>query len=629
VVWIQLNATESRSLSQVDLMANSCGEKKMEPVRLVIWDLDETFWGGTLTEGGIKYRQNCHEIILELARRGIMSSVCSKNDFEQAKKILEDNNIWQYIIFPSINWEPKGKRLTSLIDAVQLRSETVMFIDDNPMNLAEAVHYAPGIQTADDKFISELLNDVRFKGKDDGGLTRLTQYKLLEARHADRDLAGGDNYAFLRDSGVTISIDYDIERNIDRAVELVNRTNQLNFTKKRLTEDIEAARTELRSLVSRYDVYAGLVKVSDRYGDYGYVGFFATMGTRLRSTLIHFCFSCRTLNMGVETWMYRWLSRPKLSVVGEVLSSVNDDDQVVDWITCLDEIREGTQQTSAKLLDQLVLRGGCDLGAMSHYLGHLTAELYVEVNTSRDDRQIRIDHSSFLRLGFGELGTQEVEALGKIGYLPEDWNSMLFRQPESENRSVWILSFWTDSFIFLYKNRELGFVVPFLLPKDPHALSDVTALSDEHVGKLLMTRSQLEAFELLKRDYVGYGKVSEDMFRETLQLLKAKSADALMFVILGPEYWIDNKTGKRVERLSEKAVNSWIKKEFHGRSNVHLLDILDFAESDLPRSEALHFERLVYKRAADRIRAIVQKKFEKIPFQRGSPAVQGNELART
>jgi predicted enzyme involved in methoxymalonyl-ACP biosynthesis len=24
-----------------------------EPVRLVIWDLDETFWHGTLTEGGI------------------------------------------------------------------------------------------------------------------------------------------------------------------------------------------------------------------------------------------------------------------------------------------------------------------------------------------------------------------------------------------------------------------------------------------------------------------------------------------------------------------------------------------------------------------------------------------------
>ena len=28
-----------------------------EAVRLVVWDLDETFWSGTLTEGGMSYRR--------------------------------------------------------------------------------------------------------------------------------------------------------------------------------------------------------------------------------------------------------------------------------------------------------------------------------------------------------------------------------------------------------------------------------------------------------------------------------------------------------------------------------------------------------------------------------------------
>lgn len=51
-----------------------------EPIRLVIWDLDETFWRGTLTEGGIsEYVREHHDTVIELARRGI-TSICSKND---------------------------------------------------------------------------------------------------------------------------------------------------------------------------------------------------------------------------------------------------------------------------------------------------------------------------------------------------------------------------------------------------------------------------------------------------------------------------------------------------------------------------------------------------------------------
>jgi predicted enzyme involved in methoxymalonyl-ACP biosynthesis len=48
-----------------------------EAIRLVVWDLDETFWRGTVTEGGItEYIQAHHDIVIELARRGIMSSIC-------------------------------------------------------------------------------------------------------------------------------------------------------------------------------------------------------------------------------------------------------------------------------------------------------------------------------------------------------------------------------------------------------------------------------------------------------------------------------------------------------------------------------------------------------------------------
>src|SRR5271157_5831628 len=82
---------------------------KFEAIRLVVWDLDETFWRGTLTEGGIEeYLEDCHNLVIRLAERGILSSICSKNDHESVKQILLERKLWDYFVFPSIDWAPKG-----------------------------------------------------------------------------------------------------------------------------------------------------------------------------------------------------------------------------------------------------------------------------------------------------------------------------------------------------------------------------------------------------------------------------------------------------------------------------------------------------------------------------------------
>jgi FkbH-like protein len=582
-----------------------------ETVRLVVWDLDETFWNGTLTEGGIRYNSVNHDIVVTLAQRGIMSSICSKNDIDKVRSVFEEHDAWKYFIFPSINWEPKGQRLASLIDAVQLRPESVMFIDDNPLNLAEAKHYVPEIQTADVALIPSLLTDPRFIGKDDSGLTRLAQYKVLETRTVDQLAAGSDNRVFLKASDIRVTIDYDVDAHIDRAVELVNRTNQLNFTKKRLPEDAENARKELCALVSRYDAFAGLIKVSDRYGDYGHVGFFVLLGVHKRSSLVHFCFSCRTLNMGIETWAYRWLGCPRLQTVGETLTDVVNDTRPIDWISVTSGSEAVEVKPSKKVLDRLVLRGGCDLGALSHYLAHLAEEQYIEINSARDDRQIRIDHSAFLRFSMDGIAQQEQESLKKLGYVPADWESGL-AVPFAPNAKVaWILSFWVDSFAVLYKHRELGTVVPFSMPKSPHVLVDVTALPSEKVNELVTNESQQAAFDALKQDYVAIGKTSEEMLRSAMRkILDKAGSNAQIFVMLGPESWKDARTGNVLPRPAETAVNRWIRDELGSSPHVHLLEITDFADPDIARSEALHLDRLVYKKVADAIQAVIRQRHE-------------------
>jgi FkbH-like protein len=286
-------------------------------VRLVIWDLDETFWKGTVAEGGIReYVHKHHDIVIEMAKRGIVSSICSKNDEATVLDLLRLKGILDYFVLPSISWDPKGNRLAELIELVQLRQATVMFVDDNPGNRAEAGKILPELQIEDENFISMMLDDPRFRGKDDRQLSRLTRYKLLERRKRDQRRSSGTNEEFLRGCDIRLCIEYDVAAHMDRAIELINRTNQLNFTKRRLPEDIQEARRLLADELQFHGRQAGLVRVVDNYGDHGFVGFFVTENLRsehvpgaAHRTLLHFCFSCRILGMFIEQWLYKYLGK--------------------------------------------------------------------------------------------------------------------------------------------------------------------------------------------------------------------------------------------------------------------------------------------------------------------------------
>lgn len=568
-----------------------------EAIRLVIWDLDETFWRGTLTEGGIAFLPENLEIVAALARRGIISAVCSKNDLEAARAALSEHGAWEWFVFPSVDWSPKGRRIAAQIAEIGLRPESVLFIDDNPMNLAEAAHHAPGLQTADHGIIPGLLADPRLAGKDDRDLTRLAQYRVLEAKRTDAQAAGGDDEAFLRASGIRVAIDHDVEAQIDRAVELINRTNQLNFTKRRLPEDAQAARDEPRAVLARYDVNAGLVSVRDRYGEYGVVGFFLVTGHRAEGWVQHFCFSCRTLGMGIETWVWRRLGRPSLHVAGPVLNDVTIDARDVEaWIKPAG-IEEGAAAAEAPW-DRIVLRGGCDLGAMSHYLGPLAKSLHPEFHTVRDDRQIRIDSLSCLPWALEAPDAATQAALLRVGHVREEWESAL-QLPQG--RTVWLLSFWVDSFAMIYRHRTLGFHVTFCLPGAPHAHDDVTALDPADVAPRLRTPAQRSTYAALLEEFEAVGRVDEAMARDAIRrLLRSAAADTRIFLILGPETFARSQ-GDVSPRREEIALNGWIRAEAEGCPNVTLLPIDRFAQPDRPRSGDLHFDRLTYRQAADAV----------------------------
>lgn len=334
-------------------------------VKLVIWDLDETFWAGTLSEEGIRPIDAHVQMIRTLVDRGIMCSICSKNDFAQAKAAVEQLGIWDLFVFPHIAWSPKGQAIAQMIDEMGLRDENVLFLDDNHLNLEEAVFFSPGLMVVDASKggLTGLLDLPQLKGKDDSSHSRLAQYRVMEQKKDERENSGLSNAEFLRQSQIKIKIITDVENHMDRVLEILNRTNQLNFTKIRANSAEE--RAALEELLSVSGMHAGLVQVQDRYGDYGVVGFFCVRTKFSGTTVHHFAFSCRTLNMGVEQWVWQHLNRPEFDVVGPVASKLTDHGEI-DWITEVTDFETGANQLEER---RLCLVGGCDLLQVSFYCG--------------------------------------------------------------------------------------------------------------------------------------------------------------------------------------------------------------------------------------------------------------------
>lgn len=291
-------------------------------IKLVIWDLDNTLWDGIISEGSVAIPETNKNLIRRLADMGVMNSICSKNDFDLSRARLEEEGLWELFVFPSINWEPKGQRVAAIIDNMGLRQENALFIDDNISNLEESRFYRENIATAVPGEIENLYKEALKRETTDKDHKRLKQYKVLEEKQTEKEKFSS-NIDFLYESSIELQISKDCLNRADRIEELILRTNQLNFTKLRSTKE------ELLDLLRDESFDCGYVNVRDKFGDYGIAGFYAL--NKNENRLVHFCFSCRVLGMGIEQYVYNTLNRPSLTINGEVRSSLSSKD-VPGWI---------------------------------------------------------------------------------------------------------------------------------------------------------------------------------------------------------------------------------------------------------------------------------------------------------
>lgn len=239
---------------------------------------------------------------------------------------------------------------------------------------------------APEDILPSLLDLPAARGANDPEHVKLAQYKQIETKIAARSHSQS-NEDFLRQCDIGIEIDIDVEPHIDRIIDLINKSNQLNFTKVRLHD--EKSRHEFRALLRKYGSHGGIVRASDKYGDYGIIGFFLTTRHVSNYACVHFVFSCRIMNMGIEQYVYELLGRPTCRIVEPVVPSLAMFAKV-DWIALNRASETSTMPVSNA---KLVFIGGCDLLQVS---ANCSANRSEYVNVLNKGVMVRYDDFGFL-----------------------------------------------------------------------------------------------------------------------------------------------------------------------------------------------------------------------------------------
>lgn len=561
-----------------------------DKIKLIIWDLDDTLWNGTLSETDVDLPVRNVELIKQLTDHGIINSISSKNDEEPVRKRLTEAGLWDYFVFNNINWNEKGSQISEKISTMGLRAENVLFIDDNPRNLEEACYGNKALMTADPKIIPYLRTYFGRLTPGNTDHSRLEQYKLLE-RKTRAKASEQSNEQFLYDSDIRITINRNCLEEIDRIHEMVSRTNQLNYTKNRDNKDLLT-----RQLTNDWNDCA-YIRVRDRFGDYGIVGFYCY--NRREKVMEHFLFSCRVLGMGVEQYVYNKLGCPGFEIKQPVASALADK-APIPWITeAYDEAI--TEDRIKNNRARILLKGPCDMSAIEPYLagGNITTEFnYINefgFVTTGQNHTAHIVESAVLT-------DEEIDDItAKVPFIVKgDFATKLF----TERYHVICFSLLQDLSAGLYRNKSTGIYISF-------SSKNYDLTSPEYMQRFINKEIQGHNFDFNREiiehfadDWEFIGNTPLDMLLYNLDYIYENvPGKPLIILLLGSETDFEG-YNEEFDGLSEiyREINPVIKAFAEDHERIKVIDPTEFIQSQNDFEDCVnHFSRRVYYEIAGRI----------------------------
>ncbi|MEO5378107.1 MAG: HAD-IIIC family phosphatase [Magnetococcus sp. DMHC-6] len=280
-------------------------EERGEKIKCLVWDLDHTLWSGVLLEEEAPpLRPGVLEFIERLDSRGILQSIASKNNYDHAWQRVCQLGLDHYFLLPQINWMPKSSNIRTLANRLNIGLDTFAFIDDNPFELEEVRQALPMVMGVNALELSSLWDHPRMQGSQSAEAQKRRQfYQDAFAREEVRTRFGDDYKGFLASCAIRLTVmPYGVDH-FERVSELMQRTNQLNFSGSKYTL------VSLPSILMEVGLDKHVLSCSDKFGSYGLVGFSLT---RVRGEVVRveeFMLSCRVQGKFIEQVFFDYLVR--------------------------------------------------------------------------------------------------------------------------------------------------------------------------------------------------------------------------------------------------------------------------------------------------------------------------------
>jgi FkbH-like protein len=269
---------------------------KQKEKKCIIWDLDETIWDGILLEmDNVKLKPGIKEIIRTLDSRGILHSIASKNDYDDAMCKLKEFGLDEYFLYPEINWNAKSVSVANIRENLNIHPETIIFVDDNPLERDEVQSEHPDVLCVDASQYDSLLDqpclNPRFVTAD--SKRRRLMYLEDIVRKKNENEYQGPKKEFIASLNIQFIISQAKEEDLQRAEELTIRTNQLNATGRTYSYD------DLKTFISSDKHRLLICEMKDKYGAYGKIGLALIEIMPDCCHLRLFLMSCRVMSLGV------------------------------------------------------------------------------------------------------------------------------------------------------------------------------------------------------------------------------------------------------------------------------------------------------------------------------------------
>jgi len=229
------------------------------PKKGLITDLDNTLWSGIVGEVGaegvhwdLDHHSQAHglyqQMLRTLAEEGVLVAVASKNDpgvveeaFQREELLLPRERIFPF----AVSWGSKAKAVAEILESWNVGPESVVFIDDNALELAEVKAQHPEVECLQfpiDKpqALYELIEQLRdWFGRgtiSEEDALRLDSIRQRAGLRQPTDEREGFAESLLAEVEAELTFDFRKDPHDQRALELVNKTNQFNLNGQRYTE---------------------------------------------------------------------------------------------------------------------------------------------------------------------------------------------------------------------------------------------------------------------------------------------------------------------------------------------------------------------------------------------------------